>query len=274
MTDVDYVTYSRDLRGGHASIGPGGQVSAAFGADGQSSLSLSTNLDEGQEIGLYRGKLPVATVARLVELLRQSSYQNLPPGQPLRPDMPTMSVGMAMKGTPAPVIRGFTFDGIPAPVAEYEKAARDAVKALLEHRDRVIRGAARAQRERFAPGAPLAFEVTLENIGKSALGTSRPTARNVKVRLERDPDPPATVNWEKDVWEIEPRVSAGQQGRAKVAPGEALRFTAEVTPPAAAGAGPYRAVITYFASANPSGDPAAIEGALSVRTPRFEIGKP
>lgn len=271
MSNVDYTTYGRDLRGGHASVGPGGSLSAAFGADGQGFLSISTNLDDGQEIGLYRGRLPPADVERLIELLRQSAYEQIAPPEALRPDAPTMSVGHALKGQTTPTVRAFRVDQVPAAVRPYEQAAREAVQALLDHRERVVRGSARAERERFVAGQPLVFAASLENVGASPVAVSAAVA-NLRVRLERDKTA-AALDWEKDVWILDPAAVGGDGGggRATLAPGEALTFTVKVKPPAAVGSGALRAVVTWFSSPKPGGKVPGLDGNLSMRTPRFEI---
>jgi hypothetical protein len=283
MKEIEYVTYGRDLRGGHASPGPGGSLSAAFGADGMSSLVLTTNLDEArQEIGLSRGKLPPPVIARLFELLRDSHYDELASAGSLQPDSATMTVGAAYKGDASPAAAVFRLREIPAPLGAYEAAAREASRQLLVQPERVVRGAAHVMKDSFSPTEPIVFRVFLQNVGRELQALDSPTrgANSIQLRLERD-KPAASLDWERDVWQVEigsgavagieaPQRAEGQK-RTVLAATESLTFSVRAKAPAAIGAGAFRAIVTYFSSGSPGGKVPAVEGALSMRTESFEV---
>lgn len=152
---------------------PQGALSVSVAPFDKSTVRLTCNLGDRQEIGVWRAPVAAADFARIKSLARESGYARLVDDEPLAPTMPTISLGEGTLGE-APRLVAWPVNGVPLPVQPLLDAVGDVVDQILEHPDQVLAGAAEPEKGQLAAGDPVAFIVTLRNPGTSALQLRNP----------------------------------------------------------------------------------------------------
>jgi hypothetical protein len=152
---------------------PQGSLSVSIAGFDRSMVRLTCNLGDRQEIGTWRAPVAGADFNRLKELAKSSGYSGLAVNDPLPATMPTVSVGEGKLGD-APRLVAFAVNQVPPPVRLLLEAIETVVDQIREHPDQVLAGAVRPERERFATGKAVAFEITLRNPGSGAFRIRNP----------------------------------------------------------------------------------------------------
>jgi hypothetical protein len=162
---VDQVTYSRP-------VGSAATESFEIVAEGESTLTLTFNHDERQEIGVWSHALPKERFEELVRRLHASGYERLPPATELVPGMVPEVFGERRAAEKKPTTRAF----LPTPpeLQDVTTFLRTLGTELRAHPSRVLRGEARWQEEGLTKGCDVEIDVTLTNVGVLPLQISNP----------------------------------------------------------------------------------------------------
>ncbi len=267
-----YVWFIADLREG--------QLSAAFFASGRALVRTTGNVGARQEIGFYEHALPADTYARLRALKKEVGFDSLPPGPPMRPESKSTSIGETTDGASFDM-KAWPLRDVPKAVRPLLDEAQRLADEVLAHPLRVLRGEGAATAASFPQGEPVAFQVTLRNVGREPLETDHPLRGGgwPGLRLLVTKDVPSSQAKESDaVWiELQPQnvqpaagPAAPAGAKLQLAPGAELAFV--VRHKLLASPGRYKAALFYIAQA-PSTDVRLIRGSLAIDLGGFEIAR-
>lgn len=271
-----YMVYALDI--------PFGFLSLTVFPPEESRLQVTANLGSRQEIGDYRHRLPAERVTAVREALRAADYQSLPAPAPAEPGTPFVVIGEGVEGS-LPEDRSFPLGALPVALDPVMRLMGEVVEEMREHPYRVVEGAAAPESAELVQGEPVAFVITLRNIGTVRLEASNPAGATeggeVGLRLRIARDVPADALEDADVHELElapadvrqlpPTGEAARKPAVTqvLAPGEELRLRVQkslLLPP-----GAYRAAVTYVSDPGEVESDQFVAGTLTMDLGTFTV---
>lgn len=141
-----------------------GFVAVTVYSAGQSTVRVTQNLGEKDEIGFYGEKIAAEDIERIRNAIFQSTYQALPAATTLPPTTATLTVGEGRAGQ-IPQLKSFALTDLPQPLRSLMAEMNPFIDVVRAHPIRVIQGQGNATSPKLEVGHPVKLEVSLTNIG-------------------------------------------------------------------------------------------------------------
>jgi|GEM_PF-4181708 hypothetical protein len=274
--DPWYLTHNCDLGEG--------EVSVTLYPAGDSSVFVTQNWQDKQEIGHYKHKLSGQACQPIRDALRATNYTRLASKEDLAPETATMDFGEGIAGE-LPTVVVWALPDVPQPISQVAMQIRPLIDEVVKYPLRTLRGSAKLDSPTIPTGDPLQLEIVLSNCGIETLELHTPTNASsdglIRLALTLAKDKPEQLLTEKDVDEVE---IARNEIRIVSADGTVIREAPAITVLRAdeelrlrvqksgyLAPGNYRAVVKFSCAAGPIPAERTIEGTLTMKLDRFEV---
>jgi len=273
-----YGVYNHDLGAGF--------VALTLFPKGDSTVMLTCNLGEKQEIGHYQHKVSLEVAQNTRNILQQAGYKTLPPPPPLPPETASITIGEGVEGS-MPENHVFPLGTLPQVLTPVMDEMSRRIEEIRLHPLRVLQGSAAWEAAQFESGGDISFVITFRNIGTMPIEITNPGGASeddqVRLFLAVAKDKPDDQISEEDVADVEPgtaNVSAVPKPGEKLGPqgptvviGAGDELLIRVRKSVYLAPGRYKGVVTFHSVAGNIDVDRAVDGALAMDIGTFQIVK-